>query len=80
MYRLKLISHSLNLFKCLKKLFVQLRDFRCVRQFLTYDGSLLVANVLVCSRLDYCNSFFKSLSKFNLRKLQCFQDSVARIV
>ena len=41
---------------------------------------MLVANALVSSRLDYCNSLFRSLSKFNLRKLQCIQNSAARIV
>ena len=41
---------------------------------------MLVANALVSSRLDYCNSLFRSLSKFNLCKLQCIQNSAARIV
>ena len=58
----------------------QLCDFRHVRQFLTHEASVLVANALVCSWLDYCNSLFRSLSKFNLRKLQCIQTSAARIV
>ena len=39
-----------------------------------------MANALVSSRLDYCNSLFRSLSKFNLRKLQCIQKSAAKIV
>ena len=55
-------------------------DFRHVRRFLTHDVSVLVANALVSSRLDYCNSLFRSLSKFNLHKLQCIQNSAARIV
>ena len=63
-----------------KSCFVKLRDFRHVRRFLTHDVSVLVANALVSSRLDYCNSLFRSLSKFNLRKLQCIQNSAARIV
>ena len=63
-----------------KSCFVKLLDFRHVRQFLTHDVSVLVANALVSSRLDYCNSLFRSLSKFNLRKLQCIQNSTARIV
>ena len=46
-------------------------DFRHVRQFLIHDYSVLVANAIVSSRLDYCNSLFRSLSKFNLCKLQC---------
>ena len=44
-----------------KSCFVQLRDFRHVRQFLTHDASVLVANALVSSQLDYCNSLFRSL-------------------
>ena len=62
------------------KSFVKLRDFRHVRRFLTHDVSVLVANAVVSSHLDYCNSLFRSPSKFNLRKLQCIQDSAARIV
>ena len=60
-----------------KSCFVKLRDFR---RFLTHDVSVLVANALASSHLDYCNSLFLSLSKFNLRKLQCIQTSAARIV
>ena len=63
-----------------KSCFVKLRDFRHVRRFLTHDVSVLVANALVSSRLDYCNSLNRSLSKFNQRKLQCIQNSAARIV
>ena len=63
-----------------KSCFVKLRDFRHVRRFLTHDVSVLVANALVSSRLDYCNSLFRSLSKFNLHKLQCIQNSAARKV
>ena len=63
-----------------KSCFDKLRDFRHVRRFLTHDISVLVANALVSSHLDYCNSLFRSLSKFSLRKLQCIQNSAARIV
>ena len=59
-----------------KSCFVQLCDFRHVRRFLTHDASVLVANSCVSSWLDYC----RSLSKFNLCKLQCIQNSAARIV
>ena len=49
--------------------FAQLRDFRRIRQYLTTDSSILVVNALISSRLAYCNSLFRSLSRFNLHKL-----------
>ena len=49
-------------------------------RFLTYDAPILVANAFVSSRMDYCNSLLRSLSKFSLCKLQCIQNSSARIV
>ena len=67
-----LSKHVQNVGKCS---FVKLHDFRNVRQFRTHDASVLVANALVSSQLDYCNSLFRSLSRFNLRKLQCIQNS-----
>ena len=42
--------------------------------------SVLVANAFVSSQLDYYNSLFRSLSKFNLRKSQFIQICAARIV
>ena len=63
-----------------KSCFIQLRDFRNIRQFLTQDAAVSVANAFVSSRLDYCNSLFRSLSKFNLHRLQSIQNSAARIV
>ena len=47
---------------------------------LTQDAAVSVANAFVSSRLDYCNSLFRSLSKFNLHRLQSIQNSAARIV
>ena len=47
---------------------------------LTHHAALMAANALVGSRLDYCNSLFRSLPALDLRKLQCVQNSLARIV
>ena len=63
-----------------KSCFIQLRDFRNIRQFLTHYAAVSVANAFVSSWLDYCNSLFRSLSKFNLHRLQSIQNSAARIV
>ena len=60
--------------------FLQMRDLRRIRQYLTPKVAVLAANALVSSRLDYCNSLFRGLSCFNLHKLQSIQNTLARIV
>ena len=73
-------SFSAQVRNICKGCFLQLRDFRRIRRFLTEECAILVANALVSSRLDYCNSLFRSLSTFNMKKLQCIQNTLARIV
>ena len=63
-----------------KSCFADIRDLKSLRGYLTHHAALMAANALVGSRLDYCNSLFRSLSALDLRKLQCVQNSLARIV
>ena len=60
--------------------FAQIRDLKHLGGYLTCHAALMAANALVGSRLDYCNSLFMSLSALYLRKLQCVQKRLARIV
>ena len=62
-----------------KSCVVQLRDFRHVRWFLTHDASVLVANALVLVGWITV-THFSGVSQFNLCKLQCIQNSAARII
>ena len=47
-----------------------LRSLWHIRRSLTDDMAILIAVVLVQSRLDYCNSLFFNMSCFNINKLQ----------
>ena len=49
---------------------VHARDLYRIRPLLDLQTSVLLANALVSSRLDYCNSLFLSLTDFELRRLQ----------
>ena len=73
-------SFSRHVQNICKSCFAQIRDLRRLRGYLTHHAALMAANALVGSRLDYCNSLFRSLSALDLRKLQCVQNSLARIV
>ena len=63
-----------------KSCFAQIQDLKRLRVYLRSHVALMAANVLVCSRLDYCNYLFRSLSALDLHKLQCVQNSLARII
>ena len=54
-----------------KSCFAHIRDLKCLRGYLTHHAALMVANALVGSQLDYCNSLFRSLSALDLHQLQC---------
>ena len=73
-------SFSCHVMKVCKACFAHVRDLKRLRGHLTHEAALMAANALVGSRLDYCNSLFRGLSVLDLRKLQCVQNSLARIV
>ena len=64
----------------IKFCFISLRDLHRIRRFLSVDTSVVLANALVSSRLDYCNSLFRSLSSHNATRLQYVQNALARFV
>ena len=59
---------------------VHARDLYRIRLLLDLKTSVLLANALVSSRLDYSNSLFLSLIDFELRRLQIVQNSLCRVV
>ena len=59
--------------------FIQMYNLGLVKQYLTDEAAILMANALVSSHLDYCNSLFRSLSSLNMRKLQCIQNTLTKI-
>ena len=55
-----------------------MRDLHRLRQCLTQEASVLAANALVGSRLDY--SPFRGLSCFNQHELQSIKNTLAHFV
>ena len=62
----------------LRLVFIYIRDLKW--GYLAHKAALLATNALVGSWLDYSNSLFRSLSALDIRRLQCVQNSLARIV
>ena len=73
-------TFSNHVSQVIKSTRVQARDLYRIRPLLDLNTSVLLANSLVSSRLDYCNSLFLSLTDFELRRLQLVQNSLCRVV
>ena len=73
-------SFSCHVMNLCKSCFAPVQDLKRLRGHLTLEAALMAANALVGCHLDYCNSLFRGLSALDLRKLQCVQNSLARIV
>ena len=73
-------SFSDHVSQVIKSTRVHARDLYRIRPLLDLNTSVLLANALVSSRLDYCNSLFLSLTDFQLRRLQLVQNSLCRVV
>ena len=57
-----------------------MRQFRRIRKHLDRDTAISVANAIVGSRIDYCNSLLYGVHNTYVKKLQRLQNSLACIV
>ena len=73
-------NFSNHVSQVIKSTRVHARDLYRICLLLDINTSVLLANALVSSRLDYCNSLFLSLTDFELRRLQLGQNSLCRVV
>ena len=73
-------NFSNHVSQVIKSTRVHARDLYRICPLLDLNTSVLLANALVSSRLNYCNSLFLSLTDFELRRLQLVQNSLCRIV
>ena len=56
------------------------RYIRRIRHLLPLSAATALANSLVSSKLDYCNSLYNGISQANLNKIQRIQNTLARVV
>ena len=63
-----------------KSSYYHIRQIRQVRSSLDINSAIILANSLVSSKLDYCNSLYYGLPALSLDRLQKVQNSLARVV
>ena len=60
--------------------FYHIRDLWLICRYLDLNKAKLLADALVSSHLDYCNSLLSSIADTDLTKLQRIQNQLARVV
>ena len=79
-----LFDENLTMKKHVDKLchssFLHIRNLRRVRSSLDLNSAKLLANAIVTSRLDYCNSLLYGIGMGLTKRLQCVQNTLARVV
>jgi hypothetical protein len=75
-------DHSFNhhISNICRSSYYQIRQLRQIRSSLDITSAKLLANALVSSKLDYCNSLLYNLPNSSLNRLQHVQNSLARAV
>ena len=63
-----------------KSAYYQIRQLCQIRSSLDFSSAFILANSLVISKLDYCNSLLNGLPKSSLNRLQVVQNSLARTI
>ena len=73
-------SYSSHITSVCRACYYHLHDLHRIRKYLTLETAVLVANAMVSSRLDYCNSLLYGISKANITKLQRVQNALCHTV
>ena len=74
------LSYHQHISKVIQTSYLHIRQIRKIRHSLDLISAVLLGNSLVSSRLDFCNSLFYGLPKSSLKRLQCVQNTLARVV
>ena len=57
-----------------------IRQLRQIRPILDHNSAVMLANSLVSSKLDFCNSLYAGLPKTSIHRLQLVQNSLVRAI
>ena len=74
------LSFSQHISSVCRSAFFLVRRLRQIRSCLDRNSAILLANSLVSSKIDFCNSLFYNLPKSSISRLQLIQNSLARVI
>ena len=68
-----------TLYNC-QSVFYHLHNIRQIRKFLSYENTKSLVQAVIMAHIDYCNSLLYGVPAVHLSKLQCVQNSAARLI
>lgn len=74
------MSLSNHISSVCRSCYYHIRDLNRMRKAISKNVATMLANALVSSRVDYCNSLFYSLTSNEINRLQRVQNTLARII
>jgi hypothetical protein len=74
------LSHTKHISSVCQSSFFHIRQLRQIRPCLDQNSATILANSLVSTKLDYCNSLYYGLPASSIKRLQLVQNTLARVV
>ena len=76
----RLLKNNTHVNRLTAGLFNQLRNISRIWPRITYQSAKIIAQSLILSRLDYCNSLLAGTANIHLDKLQLIQNMACRVI
>ena len=71
---------SFHINNIVKVAFYHLRNIAKIRKYINVTTAEVLVSAFINSKLDFCNSLLRGLSKYEINKLQSVQNAAARVI
>ena len=76
----RLLKNNTHVNRLTAGLFNQLRNISRIRPIITYQSAQIIVQLLILSKLDYCNSLLAGIANIHLDKLQLIQNMACTVI
>ena len=74
------LKMDMQITKACQNAYYHLHNIRRVREFLSQEATCTIIHAFITRQIDYCNSLMNGLPQNLIKKLQCVQNTAARLV
>ena len=76
----RVLKNNNHINRLIAGLFNQLRNISRIQPRITYQSAKIIVQLLILSKLDYCNSLLAGTANIHLDKLQLIQNMACRVI